>query len=461
MAARGRRLTEARHPRWTLGAAILASSLAFIDGSVVNVALPTIGQELGGSAADLQWTVNAYLLPLSALLLLGGAMGDAWGRRRVLIGGIALFALASIGCALAPTLALLLPLRGLQGVGAAMLMPNSLSVLGNAFEGRARGRAIGTWAAAGAIFGAIGPPIGGWLVEAAGWRWVFGVNLPVAAGAIVVAWRFVDPGRGGERALDWAGAAIATVALGLVTWAVTLWSAHGRIGVGESVCLALGVAALAAFVAVERRRGERAMMPLDLFGSRAFVGLTVLTLLLYGALGGLILLLPFTLIRGGGYTPLQAGLALLPFALFIGGGSRIAGRFTAEIGPRLPLSLGPTIAAGGFALLALLDPLGGYVRGVLPGLVVLSSGMALAVAPLTTAVIGAVDARHTGTASGFNSAMARTGGLIATAAAGGVMSRAGADLGTAFRIAASVGAVLALLSAAAALATLDKAAPAR
>jgi EmrB/QacA subfamily drug resistance transporter len=452
-AAQGR---QVRHPGWTIAATMLASSLAFIDGSVTNVALPAIGHELQGQGSSLPWVINAYLLPLSALLLIGGAAGDHYGRRRVLIGGILLFAIASIGCALAPSLEILLAGRAVQGIGAALLMPNSLGILGSSFEGEARGRAVGTWAAAGAIASAVGPPLGGWLVGAVGWRVIFYINIPVAAAAIVIAWRYVAESAESEGRLDWLGAVLATGALGALTWALTLWSAHHQASPGSWIGLCIGIALLILFVAVEHRLGERAMMPLSLFGSRPFVGLTLLTFLLYGALGGLIVMLPYLLIVGGGYSPAQAGFALLPFSIVIGTASRLAGRLTEKIGPRWPLTLGPLVTGLGFALLLRADPQASYWTSILPGMAVIALGMAGAVAPLTTAVLSSIDDRHTGTASGFNSAIARTGGLIATALGGAVLSRVGADLIGAFHIAAIVGAVLAVASGVAAFATLER-----
>jgi len=450
-----RRPADASHPQWTLAATILASSLAFIDGSVVNVALPSIGKSYGAGAADLQWTINAYLLPLSALLLIGGAAGDHFGRRRMLIGGIAIFALASIGCAVAPGLAVLLAARALQGIGAAMLMPNSLAILGNAFSGEARGRAIGTWAATGAIASAVGPPLGGWLVQAIGWRAIFLINLPIALVAIGIAWRGVAESASGKQPLDWAGATLATVALGALTWALTLWSSHHVASTAVWIGVAGGLAMLAGFLFVEQRRGDRAMMPLSLFGSRAFVGLTLLTFLLYGALGGLLVLLPYLLIVAGAYSPLQAGMALLPFPIVIGAASRLMGRTTQAIGPRWPLTLGPLITAIGFALLVRAAPAGSYWTSILPAMLVIAVGMAGAVAPLTTAVLSSVDEWHTGTASGFNSAIARTGGLIATALAGAVIALSGSALVSAFHVAALIGAALAGASALTAFLTLE------
>jgi len=441
------------HPRWTLAATILASSLAFIDGSVVNVALPAIDRSLDADAAGLQWTVNAYLLPLSALLLLGGAAGDQMGQRRMLIAGIMMFLAASLACAVAPTIEVLLAARAFQGVGAAMLMPNSLGILGNSFRGEAKGRAIGTWAAVGAIASAVGPPLGGWLIEVAGWRAIFYLNLPVGAAAILIAWRYVANDKGSGKPLDWAGAALVTVGLGLLTWSLTDWSNDGVVGGTVLFGLIAGLAMLAAFIFVERARGDAAMMPLSLFASKAFAGLTFLTFALYGALGGLLVLLPYLLITSG-YSPLEAGLALLPFPLVIGLASRWIGQIAAGAGPRWPLTLGPIVAGAGFLLLHRVDPAAGYVVGVLPGLFVIALGMAGAVAPLTTAVLSAVDDQHMGTASGFNSAIARTGGLIATALVGVVLSQSGDALLSAFRTAAIAGGVLAGAAGLAAWATL-------
>jgi EmrB/QacA subfamily drug resistance transporter len=438
--------------RLTLVASILASSLSFVDGSVVNVALPAIGADLHAHASGLQWIVNAYLLPLSALLLLGGAAGDKFGRRRLFLLGIALFALASTLCALAPSLELLLAGRALQGIASAMLMPNSLALLGTAFAGEARGRAIGTWAAAGAVAGALGPLLGGWLVAAVGWRAIFLINLPLAAGALWLGWRYVAESREeGDAPLDWLGVATATAGLGAVTWGLTMLSGvAGRAAEGWA-STAAGVAALLAFLAIERRRGERAIMPLAMFGTASFAGLTLLTFFLYAALGGLFVALPYVLIELRGYSPIEAGAALLPLPAVIAFGSRLMGRVAAGTGPRLPLTAGPLIVAAGFALAARIGTGHSYWTSVLPAVLVIAIGMAGAVAPLTTAVMASVDKDHVGTANGFNSAMARTGGLIATALLGSVLAARGADLAEAFGIAAYVAAGAAAAAGLAAL----------
>jgi EmrB/QacA subfamily drug resistance transporter len=447
-------MPDTHHPRLTLAACILATSLAFIDGSVTNVALPAIGADLKASPAELQWTINAYLLPLSALLLIGGAAGDRFGRRKLLIIGVALFALASLACALARDLALLLAARSIQGIGAAILLPNSLATLSSNFTGEARGRAIGTWAAVGAMAGAVGPPLGGWLVDAVGWRAIFYINLPVAAAAIGIAWRYVEESADGELPLDLPGALTATLALACLTWSLTLWSSHRDFDAETAAGLVAGVALTALFLWIEHGRGSRAMMPLALFGSRAFAGLTALTFSLYGALGGLLLLLPYVLIQAAGYTALQAGLALLPMPLGIGVASRVMGSFTAKVGPRWPLTGGAAVVALGFVALVMVRESAPYWASVFPGVVVIALGMSCVAAPLTTAVLASVDDRHSGTASGFNSAIARTGGLIATAVAGAVIAAGGTALIDAFHVGALVGAGLAALSSATALLTL-------
>lgn len=435
----------------TLAASILASSLSFVDGSVVNVALPAIGGDLGGEASGLQWIVNAYLLPLSALLLLGGAAGDKFGRRRLFLLGIALFAFASALCALAPSLTLLLAGRAVQGIASAMLMPNSLALIGAAFAGEARGRAIGSWAAAGAVAGAIGPVLGGWLVESVGWRSIFLINLPLCAAALWLGWRHVAESREEKPVpLDALGVAVATFGLGAVTWGLTELSGRAG-GDGGWIAAGGGAIALLAFLAIEKRRGDRAIMPLALFGTASFAGLTLLTFFLYAALGGLFVALPFVLIELKGYSPVAAGAALLPLPAVIALGSRLMGRVAARTGPRLPLTAGPLIVAAGFALAARIGGDESYWTSVLPAVLIIAIGMAGAVAPLTTAVMASVDDDHVGTANGFNSAVARTGGLIATALLGGVLAARGEALAEAFAAASFVAAGAAAMAGLAAL----------
>jgi EmrB/QacA subfamily drug resistance transporter len=419
---------HADHPNFVLATSILASSLAFIDGSVVNVGLSAIGRDLGGGGADLSWVVNGYLLPLSSLLLLGGAAGDRYGRRRILFAGIATFALASLLCVWAPQLGLLVGGRVLQGIGAAFLLPNSLAILGATFDGEARGKAIGIWAAAGAAAGAIGPLLGGWLIDTVGWRAVFYINLPIAALALLLGWRYVHVPRGDKPvALDPAGALLASIGLGALTWGLAAASADKGVTTASGGAMAAGVAVLLGFLWAERRAGDKAMLPLKLFGSSSFSGLNLMTFLLYGALGALMLLVPYVLIQALGYSAKQAGAALLPFPIVLAIGSPLTGKLAASHGARLPLAVGALIVAGGF-LLATRIGAGSYAATVLPAMVVIAIGMACVAAPLTTAVLSSVDGRHTGVASGFNSAVARGGGLIATALLGVVLTAQGRAL---------------------------------
>jgi EmrB/QacA subfamily drug resistance transporter len=430
-------MTKSFRPNLVLATCILASSLAFVDGSVTNVALPAIDKALDAGGADLQWIVNIYLLPLSALLLLGGAAGDRYGRKRLLIGGIILFALASIACAVAPDMKLLLAGRTLQGIGAAILLPNSLAILGASFSGEARGRAIGIWAALGAVMAAIGPVLGGWLIDTVGWRAIFLINLPPALAAVVLAQLYVRDTHDTDRpALDISGSLLATAALAALTWGLTIGS--GRAGwTGMAIaCVAMGLALALVFVWTEERRGDRAMMPLVMFGSSRFIGLTALTLLLYGAMGALVVLIPYVLIQSAGYSGIQAGSALVPLALILALLSPVMGSIAGRIGARAPLTIGPLVVTGGFLLTLRIGPQADYWFDVLPAIVVISVGMACAVAPLTNAVLGAVDNRHTGAASGFNSAIARAGGLIATALLGSVLGAKGESLMTGFHAAA-------------------------
>ena len=423
-----------------------------MDGSVLSVALPAIRQGYGAGAQQVQWVVNAYLLPLSALLLLGGALGDHFGRRRLLLAGTAIFAITSLICALAPSLPVLFAARAAQGVGAALLLPNSLALLNAAFSGEKRGRAVGIWAAVGAAAAAIAPLIGGWLVGTAGWPAIFYINLPLALGAILVAWRFVDesnePGAGRT---DYAGALLATAGLGGLTYALTLWSATRRFDAQAAGTLAVGVIMLAAFLFAEHRRGNGAMMPTALFRKRCFSGLNLLTFLLYGAFGAAMLLIPYVLISSGGYSPVQAGMAMLPLPIVMTSLSPAMGSLAARIGPKVPLAAGPFIVALGMILARLVRPESSYWTTVFPMIAVMAAGMTVAVAPLTSSVLGSVEERHVAMASGFNSAVARTGGLIATALLGAVLSSQGDQLFGGFHVAMIVSAAVAALASVVAL----------
>lgn len=439
-------------PRWTLFCCILASSLSFVDASVMNVALPAIRSSYGAGAADVQWVVNAYLLPLSALLLLGGAVGDHYGRRRLLIVGTSLFAVASLTCALAPSLPLLLAARGAQGVGAALLLPNSLALLNAAYSGEKRGRAVGIWAASGAAMAAVAPLLGGWLVGTVGWPAIFYINLPLALGAILLAIKFVGESReGGAGRTDYPGALLATAGLGGLTYGLTLWSAHRHADAIALASVALGFVLLGGFLFAEHRRADRAMMPLELFGNRCFSGLNLLTFLLYGAFGAAMLLIPYVLISSGGYSPVQAGLALLPLPVLMTSLSPKMGSLATRTGPRIPLTIGPSIVAGGLLLSWLIEQHSSYWTAAFPAILVMALGMTIAVAPLTASVLGSVEEQHVAMASGFNSAVARTGGLIATALLGAVLAQTGAALFGGFHVAMTVSAIVSALASVVAL----------
>ena len=432
------------HPNWTLVTCVLASSLSFVEGSVLSVALPAIRESYGAGAQQVQWVVNAYLLPLSALLLLGGALGDHYGRKLLLVVGTAVFAVTSLLCALAPSLPVLLAARAAQGLGAALLLPNSLALLNAAFEGEKRGRAVGIWAAAGAAAAAVAPLIGGWLVGTVGWPAIFYINLPLALGAILLALRFVTESREtGAGRTDYGGALLVTVGLGGVTYALTLWSASGRFTGDAIVSLVAGVVLLGIFAAVELRRGQGAMMPLDLFADSCFSGLNLMTFLLYGAFGAAMLLIPYVLITSGGYSPVQAGLAMLPLPILMTSASPTMGSIAARIGPRIPLTVGPLVVGVGMIVSRLMGPDAGYWMGTFPAILIMALGMTIAVAPLTSSILGSVEEQHVAMASGFNSAVARLGGLIATALLGSVLGQEGTALFESFHGAMSVSAAVA------------------
>jgi EmrB/QacA subfamily drug resistance transporter len=417
------RASSGRHdPRWTLVMAVAASSLSFIDGSILNVALPAIRAGTGAGAAEVQWVVNGYTLPLAALILLGGALGDHHGRRLWLVIGTATFGVASLICALSGSLEMLLAGRALQGIGGALLLPNSLALLNGAYEGEARGRAIGTWAAAGAIAAAIAPLIGGWLVENAGWPSIFYINLPFVAAAIAVALTKVEEVKEPDKArLDLGGAVLATLGLGAATYGLTLWSQTFKLTQVAAIALIIGAALLVVFVLWEMRLKDKAMVPLSLFENRCFSALNLMTFLLYGAFGGAMLLIPYVLIEAGGYSPIQAGLSLLPLSILLGCLSPLMGKLAVRLGPKIPLTVGPIVVGAGLLLATRIAADQSYWTHAFPAILVMSIGMTLAVAPLTSTVLAAVEKHQTGMASGFNSAVARLGGLIVVALLGAVL----------------------------------------
>ena len=411
-----------RRKRLTLAATILGSSMAFIDGSVVNIALPAIQQALHADAASTQWIVNAYLLLLSALVLVGGSAADLYGRRRVFLFGILIFTMASIACGLSPDITVLIVSRAVQGVGAALLTPASLAMLGASFDQHERSHAIGIWAGVGALTSAIGPVLGGWLVDQVSWRAIFLLNVPLAIAAAGLAARFACESHDPEaKRLDWSSAGAVAIGLGAITWGLSAIPASGFHNEAVLAALGMGAAFLILFVVIEARSGELAMVPLSLFRSRNFSATNALTLLLYFAIGGALYYLPFGLIRLGGYSATQAGAAMLPFALIMGLGAPFAGSLSDRFGPQRSLTAGPLIAACGLALLAFADFRQSYWMGVFPAICVLGIGMTIAVPPLTSTVMASVGQARAGIASGANNAVARVAGLLAVAALGAVL----------------------------------------
>lgn len=404
--------------RWTLVAAILGSGMAFVDGTIVNVALPAIQQAMHATTADAQWVMESYALLVSALLLVGGVLGDRFGRRRVFAIGAVVFTLASLVCAMSPDVNALIVARGAQGLGAALLVPGSLSLITSAYPKERRGRAIGTWSAFSGVTAALGPVLGGFLVEHFSWHWAFLINLPLGIALVAICqWRVPESHGAGAGRIDAWGALLATLGLAGVVYALIEAPLLGWMAPAVLVAGVVGIVALVAFLIVEQRVASP-MLPLVHFRDRNFAGANLLTLLLYASLGGSMFFVPLNLIQVQGYGATAAGASLLPFIVIMFVLSRFAGRLVDVVGARLPLVVGPSIAAVGFALYVLPGVGGSYWTTFFPPSVMLGLGMSITIAPLTTTVMNALDPSLAGTASGVNNAVSRVAGLIAIAVFG-------------------------------------------
>ena len=408
--------------RVVLAATILGSSMAFIDGTVVNVALPALQNALHASIANVQWVVEAYALMLAALLLVGGSLGDLLGRRKIYVIGVAIFAIASAACGLAPNIDMLICARSIQGIGAALLIPGSLALITASFPEETRGQAIGTWSGFSAITAAIGPVIGGWLIEHSTWRWVFFLNVPIAIAVMLLSARIPDSrNQNSSHHVDWPGALLVVAGLGSLTYALIEGPARASHGATHLIISpVLGISALAGFVAVEHW-SSAPMVSLNLFRSLNFTGANLLTLFLYASLSGMMFFFPMDLIEIQHYTATQAGAAFLPFVVIMFGLSRWAGGLVARYGSRIPLTIGPLVAAGGIALFAVVPQSGRYWTTIFPAVVVMGFGMAISVAPLTTTVMDAVPESESGLASGINNAVSRLAALLAVAVFGALL----------------------------------------
>jgi len=403
--------------RWVLAATVLGSSIAFLDATVVNIALPAIGRDLGAGVTGLTWTVNAYTLTLAAFVLVGGSLGDRLGRRRVFMVGVAWFGLASLACALAVDIAMLIGFRALQGVGAALLTPGALAILQSSFRAEDRSRAIGAWSGLAGNTGAVGPLLGGWLVDVASWRWIFFINVPVVVVVLVIAARHVPESRDDAAVgrLDVVGSLLVAVGLGALTYGLASWSEQGIGSFAVSVGIVVGVAAIAGFIAWEAATAHP-MLPLSIFSAPRFAVTNLVTFVVYAALGGVFFWLVVTLQVVAGWSALTAGFSLLPVTVLMLLFSPRAGVIGDRLGPRIPMTAGPVVAALGVALMARIGPDASFTSDVLIPATLLGIGLTLTVTPLTATVLGAVDESRAGLASGVNNAVARTGGLLLVAA---------------------------------------------
>lgn len=443
-------------------ATVLGSGVAFLDGSVVNIALPAIGRDLGGGFAVLQWVLDGYLLTLSALLMFGGALGDRYGRRRIFLIGLVIFTVASLGCGLAPTAWALIIARIAQGVGGALLVPGSIAMINASIHPDDRGKAIGTWAGFTGVASALGPFVGGWLVDAVSWRLVFFINLPIAAAAVIATRRWVpenrDPASGRP---DLLGAVMITAGLSGVLIALIQGTAHGWDAL-PIACAVAGIASLIAFVFIELRHPDP-LLPMTLFRSAQFTGANLTTLTVYAALGSALFLLALQLQLSMGYSALQAGLATLPTTVIMLLLSGRVGALAQRTGPRLPMTIGPIVAGIGLALLSMVGLDRSYLAGVFPGVTVFGLGLAITVAPLTSAVL-AVDEKHVGAASGANNAISRMAGMLAVAvvpAVSGIDTSTDGPLGPGFGTAMLISAVLCGLGGLVAAFTVNRGTPTR